>query len=79
MPCMGPDLKAARQQGREVGEVYLAQLIKQHNLWDITDKRDKDNEKYLRLPNSENRWNKAKQEFIRAVEELFVEDACNGF
>ena len=79
MPCMGPDLIYARELGREVGAELFAQLIKKHKLSDITDKQDKDNDKYIRLPNSENRWNKAKQEFIRSVEEIFVEDACNGF
>lgn len=59
MPCMGPDLEAARKRGQEVGKKILDELIKQHNLWDIT--------------------NKSKHEFIQAVEELFVEDACNGF
>ena len=79
MPCMGPDLKEARTQGQEVGAKLLAQLIDENKLWDITDKADKDTEKFLHLPNSENRWDKAKKEFVRAVEELFVEDACNGF
>lgn len=41
MPCMGPDLTAARKHGREIGEAALAQLIKQHNLWDITEKKDR--------------------------------------
>lgn len=76
MPCMGPDLTAARKHGREVGEELLAQLIKQHNLLDLDDSEYK---KMIRLPGSEKRWTKSKAEFIRAVEELFVEDACNGF
>lgn len=77
MPCMGPDLKEARTQGQEVGAKLLARLIDENKLWDITDKAY--NEKFLHFPNSENRWDKAKKEFVRAVEELFVEDACNGF
>lgn len=77
MPCMGPDLEFARKNGRKVGEDLLARLIKNHNMWDIT-AADKD-ERFLRLPGANKRWDKAKSEFIRAVEELFVEDECNGF
>ena len=78
MPCMGPDLKAARQQGREVGAKLLAQLIKDNNLWDICPEEWKGKNVIL-LPGSTKRWDKTKAEFIRSVEELFVEDACNGF
>lgn len=76
MPCMGPDLTFARKQGREVGEKLLAQLINEHHFWDITANKE---DGMLRLPGANARWDKAKAEFIHAVEELFVEDACNGF
>ena len=76
MPCMGPDITLAREQGRVVGEELLARLIKDNNLWDITKTR---NEESIQLFKSKVRWIKVKREFIRAVEELFVEDACNGF
>jgi hypothetical protein len=73
---MGPDITLAREQGRVVGEELLARLIKDNNLWDITKTR---NEESIQLFKSKVRWIKVKREFIRAVEELFVEDACNGF
>jgi hypothetical protein len=75
---MGPDLNEARKQGREVGAKLLAQLIKENKLEDITAPKNQ-HSNLIRLPNSHSRWDKAKQEFIRSVEELFVEDACNGF
>lgn len=76
MPCMGPDLKWARQQGRKVGKRVLVRLIDEASLFDITDPRYK---KMFRLPGATRRWKRAKVSFIKAVEELFVEDACNGF
>jgi hypothetical protein len=75
---MGPDLKLARQQGREVGAKVLAQVIKDNNLWDVTAPKEQ-HAGIIQLPGSHSRWDKAKREFIAAVEELFVEDACNGF
>ena len=78
MPCMGPDLTAARKQGREVGAKFLARLIKENNLWDVSAPEEQHPD-LIRLPGSHSRWDKAKAEFIRSVEELFVEDACNGF
>jgi len=77
MPCMGPDLDYARRHGNEVGRELLAQLMKTHNLWDITD--EKMDKKFFHLPGAKTRWNKAKSDFIKAVEDLFVEDAANGF
>ncbi len=76
MPCMGPDLDAARKHGREVGKELLDRLIDNYSLWDIS---KEDRGKFLLLPNAEKRWKKAKAKFIKAVEEIFVEDACNGF
>lgn len=76
MPCMGPDLNLARKHGREVGEKLLAQLIKDHHLIEIS------HPKYdivIRLPDASKRWDKTTEDFLKAVEELFVEDACNGF
>lgn len=76
MPCMGPDLNLARKQGREVGEKLLAQLIKDHHLLEISDPKY---DGIFRLPGSVKRWDEAKESFLKSVEELFVEDACNGF
>lgn len=76
MPCMGPDLNLARKQGREVGEKLLAQLIKDNHLLEISDPKY---DVIIRIPGSVKRWDKAKEDFLKAVEELFVEDACNGF
>jgi hypothetical protein len=78
MPCMGPDLTLARKHGRKVGEQLLAQLIKDNHFWDITAPEDK-TKCVLRLPGAEKRWDKAKEGFLKAVEELFVEDESNGF
>lgn len=78
MPCMGPDLNYARKHGHIVGEKLFADLIKKHSLWDITADECKQQD-FVRLPNAEKRWNKAKVGFIKAVEKLFVEDAANGF
>ena len=78
MPCMGPDLQYARQCGRKAGEKLLAELIKKHNMWDITAEKWA-HPQICKLPGAESRWEKAKKEFVRAVEKLFVEDACNGF
>ncbi len=76
MPCIGPDLKEIRKHGQEAGKKLLVRLIDEHKLRDIS--ADKDS-RILRLPGSDGRWKQAKKEFVRAVEELFVEDACNGF
>ena len=84
MPCMGPDCDAARRNGREVAEKMLADMIEQHDLFDVT------HEQYrklasgtifcgINLPGCRERWTAAKHAFVRAVEELFVEDACNNF
>lgn len=75
---MGPDLTFARKQGRVVGEKLLAQLIKEHKLWDVTAPQYEGTGLPV-LPGSKKRWVGASKKFIRAVEELFVEDACNGF
>lgn len=75
---MGPDLKEARKRGQELGIKLLARVIKDNNMWDVTAPKMKGH-KFILLPNSENRWDKAKRKFVRAIEELFEEDACNGF
>ena len=85
MPCMGPDQNYARQRGNEVGKDLLEELINHHlvmfnalKMWDITADECKKQD-FVKLPNAEKRWNKAKKMFVKAVEELFVEDAANGF
>ena len=75
MPCMGPDLTLARKHGRKVGEKLLARLIK-NSLCDITDPKW---DRMLKLPGAEKRWKRAKERFLKSVEELFVEDESNGF
>jgi hypothetical protein len=72
---MGPDLKLARKYGRKVGEKLLADLIKD-SLWDITDPKY---DRMLKLPGATKRWKRAKERFLKSVEELFVEDESNGF
>ena len=73
MPCMGPDLTEARKHGREVGAKLLARLIKDNYLWDITDS------KWDKCFGRRAAWIKAKKKFVKVVEELFIEDACNSF
>jgi hypothetical protein len=76
MPCMRPDLEAARKRGNQIGQELLARLIDEHSMLDISTWKDKG---ILILPGADARWTKAKEDFIKAVEELFVEDEANGF
>lgn len=75
MACQGPDLNYAKNFGKKVAEALLDELIKEYKLADPT------NPKYrvISLPNSEKRWKKARGMFVKSVQELFVEDACNSF
>ena len=73
---MGPDLNAAKKAGNKVGKELLKQLINQHNLYDVTKTKYKT---MIQLPHSRARWKQAKTDFVRAVEEIFIEDACNSF
>lgn len=75
MPVMGPNLDSARSRGNDVAQKLLEDLLKNHDLFDITEDRYKN----FGLGNSKERWRKAKDTFIKAVEELFIEDACNSF
>lgn len=76
MPCMGPDLDAARRLGRRIGEETLNSLMDKYHLYDVTDPKY---DRMLHWPGSRERWTTAKENFIKSVEELFVEDATNGF
>ena len=76
MPCMGPDLGAARKHGRNTGESMLKGLIERENFLDIDDPKYND---LPGFPGDRERWKAAKEKFIQAVEELFVEDAANSF
>jgi len=78
MPCMGPDLKRARQLGNEVGKVLLEQLIDHHSMWDVSAAK-RDHPGYFLLPGADKRWENATKKFIEAVEDLFEEDAANSF
>lgn len=76
MPCMGPDLEAARKHGNCVAQSFLDEIICVGQLIDLGD------EKYdgmVTLPGARERWGAAKAAFVKAVEDLFVEDAANGF
>lgn len=76
MPCMGPNLNAIAKDARGLGETMLAELIAEHHLFDIAD---------ARLPRhwcplgAKDRWLGAKEAFLKSVETLFIEDACNSF
>lgn len=76
MACMGPDLDDARRRGNEIGKILLDFLMTTHRFWDVTDPKFND---MLLLPGARARWDNAKDAFIKATEELFVEDASNGF
>lgn len=76
MPCMGPDLDFAHRKGCEIGAKLLEQLIKEHRLMDIDNPKY---EKMFNLPGAQERWKKAKQDFINAVGFIFEEDSSNGF
>lgn len=76
MMVTGPNLEYAEKEGRQVGELLLQKLIKEHGLFDITNKKYKD---FHELPSAKERWADAKENFIKAVTELFIEDAGNGF
>lgn len=68
MECQGPDLNEARKFGKQVGEALFSELVKNYKMSESSGWVD-----------SQKRWNKAKKSFIKSVEELFVEDACNSF
>ena len=66
---MGPDLMHAREKGNKVAKEMLNNLFKQHGLDDT----------WVMLPKAGQRWKKAKADFIKSVEDMFVEDAANSF
>lgn len=76
MPVMGPDLHAAREDGREVGRKILAEMIAKGELFDITDARYNG---MFASGKSRERWAAAKEAFIEATGELFAQDAINSF
>jgi hypothetical protein len=69
MALQEPDLDYARKFGKQVGESLFEELLSEYKMH---------NQLFV-IPDSKKRWAKAKREFIKSVEELFVEDACNGF
>lgn len=74
MPCMGPNLDYAREQGRKVGQEILTKLLDDHKMWGPIHWPN------AKLPTKNDiSWERLKENFVKAVEELFVEDACNSF
>lgn len=71
---MGPDLDAARKDGNVVAQKMLDSLIKEH----LTDWTQAAKEGVF-VHHGGSTWDKAKADFIKAVEELFVEDEAIGF
>ncbi len=71
MPCMGPNLDWHAEQGRKVGLEILEKMLTEHKMWGPISKNDwsRDNVD----------WNNAKQNFVKAVEELFVLDGVYSF
>ena len=72
MPVFGPDLEYARKQGNEAGEEMYKLMMEKYYLYEP-------GEKDSWLGGANKRWVGNKKNFILAVEEFFVEDACNGF
>lgn len=71
MPCGGPDLNAARRDGNKAAQELLEYLHQKHHI-------------YIKggpfiWPGSKERWEKAVNDFTKAVENIFEEDATNGF
>lgn len=75
MACQGPDLDGARDFGKKVAEALLEELIKEYKLADPTNPKYK----VISLGNAKKRWKKAKEMFVKSVQEMFVENACNSF
>ena len=69
MACQEPDLDYARKLGNQVGEALFEELLKEYKM----------NNQLFVIPNSKKRWENNKRKFIKSVEDLFVEDACNSF
>lgn len=72
MPASGPDLEYARRQGNKVGKELYKLMMEKYYLWEPDGKS-------ILLAGSAKRWADNKKNFILAVEEFFVEDACNGW
>ena len=65
---MGPDLNFAREKGNKHGVLLFEKLCEEHKFFIDA-----------RLPGAAERWSVAREKFILAVEELFVQDASNSF
>ena len=74
MPCMGPDLEHAREWGRKTGIEILEKMLDDHTMWGPMPSITK-----LKSRQDETEWNTAKENFVKAVEELFVLDGIYSF
>ena len=72
MACQGPDLNSARKAGNAYARQLLKQMVKEQKI-------SPPSRHVWTIPNADKRWNKARRSFILAVEEMFVEDACNSW
>lgn len=72
MPCMGPDCEAARKRGAEVASELLMMLKEKHDIL------PSDVERPCHTPFQQQKL-AAEIAFIKAVEELFVVEACESF
>lgn len=75
MACQGPDLNGARIFGKKVADALLEELSKEYKFIDPTNPKNKK----VVIPNADKRWKKAREMFVKSVQELFVEDESNSF
>jgi hypothetical protein len=62
-----PDCDVAQKWGEIVGEQRFMELVEDYKLYSGSTAKDHE------------RWVEIRERFIKAVGELFVEDACNSF
>ena len=62
-----PDCDAARKYGEQIGTKIINDMIREHRMTPFS------------LHGDRYRWEKARQQAIEAIAELFVQDACNSF
>ena len=67
MPMHQPDCEAARKYGEQIGTKIIHDMIREHRMT------------LFSLHGNRDGWEKARQQAIEAIAELFVQDACNSF
>ena len=67
MPMHQPDCDAARKYGEQIGTKIRDDMIHEHRMTTAP------------FYGNNDRWEKARQQAIEAIAELFVQDVCNNF